>query len=89
MKILLYNPNTSVSITDTLFNTAKLVVSEGTELYPMTAKKGFPYIPRGGSGTKGATPYSFNQADPDLKTNIDLVNIYTFWYKLNTFFLSK
>ena len=44
MKILLYNPNTSVSITDTLFNTAKLVVSEGTELCPMTATKGFPYI---------------------------------------------
>ena len=44
MKILLYNPNTSKSITNTLYDTAKLVVSEGTTLVPMTAKKGFPYI---------------------------------------------
>ena len=44
MKILLYNPNTSESITNTLYHTAKLVVSEGTTLVPMTAKKGFPYI---------------------------------------------
>ena len=44
MKILLYNPNTSESITDTLFQTAKLVVGQGTTLVPMTAKKGFPYI---------------------------------------------
>jgi Asp/Glu/hydantoin racemase len=39
MKILLYNPNTSESITKTLFDTAKLVVSEGTSLIPMTAEK--------------------------------------------------
>ena len=44
MKILLYNPNTSESITNTLYDTAKLVVSEGTTLVPMTATKGFPYI---------------------------------------------
>ena len=44
MKLLLYNPNTSESITNTLYDTAKLVVSEGTTLVPMTAKKGFPYI---------------------------------------------
>ena len=44
MKILLYNPNTSEAITNTLYDTAKLVVSEGTTLVPMTAKKGFPYI---------------------------------------------
>jgi|TARA_B110000003_G_C16542435_1_gene493316 Asp/Glu/hydantoin racemase len=44
MKILLYNPNTSESITNTLYETAKLVVSQGTTLVPMTAKKGFPYI---------------------------------------------
>ena len=41
---MLYNPNTSESITNTLYDTAKLVVSEGTTLVPMTAKKGFPYI---------------------------------------------
>ena len=44
MKILLYNPNTSESITNTLYETARLVVSQGTTLVPMTAKKGFPYI---------------------------------------------
>ena len=44
MKILLYNPNTTQSITDKLYKTAKLVVSSGTEIIPMTAKKGFPYI---------------------------------------------
>ena len=44
MKILLYNPNTSESITKTLYDTANLVVSEGTTLIPMTAEKGFPYI---------------------------------------------
>ena len=44
MKILLYNPNTSISITNTLFDTANLVISHGTELVPMTAQKGFPYI---------------------------------------------
>ena len=41
---MLYNPFTSESITNTLYDTAKLVVSEGTTLVPMTAKKGFPYI---------------------------------------------
>ena len=44
MKILLYNPNTSESITNTLYQTAKLVVGQGTTLVPMTAKEGFPYI---------------------------------------------
>ena len=41
MKILLYNPNTSESITDTLFHTANLVISHGTKLVPMTAQKVF------------------------------------------------
>ena len=44
MKILLYNPNTTQSITNKLFDTAKLVASSGTEIIPMTATKGFPYI---------------------------------------------
>ena len=44
MKILLYNPNTTQSITNKLFDTAKLVSSSGTEIIPMTATKGFPYI---------------------------------------------
>ena len=44
MKILLLNPNTTNSITDRLFKTASLVKSEETELIPITADKGFPYI---------------------------------------------
>ena len=44
MKILLYNPNTSETITEILYETAKLVVSSETTLIPKTAEKGFPYI---------------------------------------------
>ena len=44
MKILLYNPNTTVSITEKLYETAKLVVGSETTLIPKTADKGFPYI---------------------------------------------
>jgi len=44
MKILLYNPNTTESITDKLYETAKLVNGRDTNLIPMTATKGFPYI---------------------------------------------
>ena len=44
MRILLFNPNTTKSITDTLFKTGSLVKSNETELIPMTAEKGFPYI---------------------------------------------
>ena len=44
MKILLYNPNTSASITEKLYETAKLVISRDTNLIPKTAEKGFPYI---------------------------------------------
>jgi len=42
MKILLYNPNTSETITEKLYETAKLVVSSETNLIPKTAEKGFP-----------------------------------------------
>ena len=41
MKILLYNPNTTASITEKLYETAKLVVSGETILVPKTADKGF------------------------------------------------
>ena len=44
MKILLYNPNTSTSITEKLYETARLVISKETTLIPKTAEKGFPYI---------------------------------------------
>lgn len=44
MKILIANPNTSTSVTDRLVASAKLVASPGTELLPMTASRGVPYI---------------------------------------------
>jgi Asp/Glu/hydantoin racemase len=44
MKILVANPNTSTGVTDRLIASAKLVASPGTELLPMTASYGVPYI---------------------------------------------
>jgi Asp/Glu/hydantoin racemase len=44
MKILIANPNTSSGVTDRLVASAKLVASPGTELLPMTASRGVPYI---------------------------------------------
>src|ERR1700756_513932 len=44
MKILVANPNTSVGVTDRLVASGKLVTSPGTELIPMTAPRGMPYI---------------------------------------------
>src|SRR6266700_849570 len=44
MKILVANPNTSSRVTDRLVASAKLVASPGTELIPMTAPRGVPYI---------------------------------------------
>jgi Asp/Glu/hydantoin racemase len=44
MKILIANPNTSPGVTDRLVASAKLVASPGTELLPMTASRGVPYI---------------------------------------------
>ena len=44
MKILVANPNTSTGVTDRLLASAKLVASTGTELLPMTAPRGVPYI---------------------------------------------
>src|SRR5260370_11289592 len=44
MKILVANPNPSTSVTDRLVASAKLVASPGTELIPMTAPRGVPYI---------------------------------------------
>jgi Asp/Glu/hydantoin racemase len=44
MKILVANPNTSSGVTDRLIASAKLVTSPGTELLPMTASYGVPYI---------------------------------------------
>ena len=44
MKILVANPNTSAGVTDRLVAAGKLVASPGTELFPMTAPRGVPYI---------------------------------------------
>ena len=44
MKILVANPNTSTGVTDRLVAAGRLVASPGTELMPMTAPRGVPYI---------------------------------------------
>ena len=44
MKILLLNPNTTAEVTDLLHAAGSRVASPGTELVPMTAKRGVPYI---------------------------------------------
>jgi allantoin racemase len=44
MKILVANPNTSTGVTDRLVASARLVAGPGTELLPMTAPRGVPYI---------------------------------------------
>ena len=44
MKILVANPNTSTGVTDRLVAAGKLVASPGTDLLPMTAPRGVPYI---------------------------------------------
>ena len=44
MKILVANPNTSTGVTDRLVAAGNLVASPGTELIPMTAARGVPYI---------------------------------------------
>ena len=44
MKILVANPNTSTGVTDLLVAAGRLVASPGTDLLPMTAPRGVPYI---------------------------------------------
>lgn len=44
MKILLLNPNTSTFMTERLAAAASTVLSPGTELVPLTATRGVPYI---------------------------------------------
>lgn len=44
MKLLVANPNTSTGVTDRLVAAGRLVASPGTELLPMTAPRGVPYI---------------------------------------------
>jgi len=55
MKILVANPNTSAGVTDRLVASGRLVASPGTELLPMTAPRGVPYIAtRAEAGIGGA-----------------------------------
>jgi len=44
MKILVANPNTSTGVTERLVASAQLVATPGTQLLPMTASYGVPYI---------------------------------------------
>jgi Asp/Glu/hydantoin racemase len=44
MKILLLNPNTTAAVTDLLHAAGSKVAAQGTELVPMTASRGVPYI---------------------------------------------
>ena len=44
MKILLVNPNMTRAMTDRLAEVARGVAAPGTEILPLTAERGFPYI---------------------------------------------
>jgi allantoin racemase len=44
MRILLLNPNTSREVTDLLASVGRRAASPGTELVPLTAPRGVPYI---------------------------------------------
>lgn len=44
MRLLLLNPNTTVAVTDRLMEAGRKVAASGTELVPITAKRGVPYI---------------------------------------------
>lgn len=54
MKILVANPNTSTGVTDRLVAAGRLVASPGTELLPMTASRGVPYIATRAEAAVGA-----------------------------------
>ena len=54
MKILVANPNTSTGVTDRLVAAGRLVASPGTELLPMTAAYGVPYIATRAEAAVGA-----------------------------------
>lgn len=44
MRILMVNPNTTRSVTDLLLHAAEAVAAPGTEIIPLTAPRGLPYI---------------------------------------------
>jgi Asp/Glu/hydantoin racemase len=53
MRILLLNPNTSQSVTDRITAAARAVAGPGTELIPVTAPRGVPYIATRAEATIG------------------------------------
>ena len=44
MRILLLNPNTTVGLTDLMLESGRRAASPGTEIVPVTAPRGVPYI---------------------------------------------
>ncbi len=44
MRIVLLNPNTTAELTDLMLAAGRKAAAPGTELVPMTAPRGFPYI---------------------------------------------
>jgi len=44
MRILILNPNTTEAVTNLMVRAGQAVAAVGTELVPMTAPRGFPYI---------------------------------------------
>jgi Asp/Glu/hydantoin racemase len=44
LRILLLNPNTTEAVTELMAAAGRAVASAGTEIVPMTAPRGFPYI---------------------------------------------
>jgi allantoin racemase len=54
MRILLANPNTTEAVTDRLMAAASAVAGSGTELVPMTAPRGVPYIATRADAVVGA-----------------------------------
>ncbi len=54
MRLLIANPNTSATVTDRLIAAAAAVKAPGTELVPMTAPRGVPYIATRADAVVGA-----------------------------------
>jgi allantoin racemase len=53
MRLLLLNPNTSESVTDRIASAARNVANAQTELVPVTARRGVPYIATRAEATIG------------------------------------
>src|SRR5689334_25358986 len=53
MRLLLLNPNTTQAVTERIEAAARLVAAPGTELVPVTAPRGLPYIATRAEATIG------------------------------------